>query len=97
MNTSKTFLEITLNIKEENRESAVAVYTKYKTPFLEQVQGTKSKDLLVRDEDVQVLHGFDSVSDAQVYLKSDIFNNDVVTELAPLLEAAPEIRIYSVF
>jgi len=52
---------------------------------------------LVRDENIQVLHGFDPSSDTQVYLKSDIFNNDVLKELASLLEDAPEVRIYSVF
>lgn len=97
MNTSKTFLEITLKINETNRKAAVGVYTKYKTPFLTEVKGAKSKDLLIRNEDVQVLHGFDSVNDAQAYLESRIFSNDVVNELTPLLEESPEIRIYSVF
>ncbi|PHR72041.1 MAG: hypothetical protein COA66_07500 [Arcobacter sp.] len=96
MNTSKTFLEITLKINETNREAAVGVYTKYKAPFLTEVKGAKSKDLLIRNEDVQVLHGFDSVNDAQAYLESKIFSNDVVNELTPLLEESPEIRIYSV-
>ena len=96
MNTVKTFLEITLKIKEENRAAAVVVYTKYKTPFLTKVQGAKTKDLLVRDEDVQVLHGFESNEDAQAYLTSAIFTNDVVNELAPLLDADPEVRIYSI-
>ena len=97
MNTSKTFLEITLKINETNRKAAVGVYTKYKAPFLTEVKGAKSKDLLIRNEDVQVLHGFDSVNDAQAYLESKIFSNDVVNELTPLLEESPEIRIYSVF
>lgn len=40
-----------------------------------------------------MLHGFDSVENAQNYLTSELFNNDVVTGLAPLLQADPEIRI----
>lgn len=46
--------------------------------------GVKLKDLLVRDEDVQVLHGFECVDSANAYLISKLFENDVVRELAPL-------------
>lgn len=89
------FLEISLKINASDRAAAVAVYTKYKSPFLETVPGALSKQLLIRDEDVQVLHGFKTVDNAQAYLKSDLFNNDVVKALAPLLQAAPEVRIYT--
>ena len=58
--------------------------------------GAQSKDLLVRDEDVQVLHRFDSVTHANDYLASDLFTTDVVPELAPLLQADPEIRVFDV-
>ena len=54
------YLEITLLIDPQDRAAAAAVYSKYKAPFLNDIAGAKSKDLLVRDEDVQVLHGFDS-------------------------------------
>jgi len=91
----KVFLQITLNIKEENRVKAAGVYTKYKEPFLSQIKGAKSKELLIRNEDVQVLHGFDSLQNASNYLKSKLFENDVVRELTPLLENQPEVRIYS--
>ena len=70
------------------------MYTKYRAPFLEKVTGATSKDLLVRDEDVQVLHGFDTIARAQGYLESALFTADVVGELRPLLEAAPDVRIY---
>lgn len=89
-----TYLEITLQIANENREAAVGVYTKYKAPFLNTVPGAESKALLVRDEDVQVLHGFSTKQAAEAYLTSDIFTNDVVGELGPLLAADPEVRIY---
>jgi hypothetical protein len=69
---------------------------KYKQPFLADVPGAQSKDLLVRDEDVQVLHGFDSVTHANDYLASDLFTGDVVRELGPLLQADPEIRVLEV-
>ena len=70
------------------------MYNQYKESFLKQIKGAKSKELLIRDEDVQVLHGFASVADANAYLKSDLFTQDVVKELSPYLDAGPEIRIY---
>lgn len=91
---ARAFLEITLNVAQENRSNAGAIYTKYKSAFLSGVPGAKSKDLLLRPEDVQVLHGFDTTQNAESYLKSQLFQNDVVGELKPLLGAAPEIRIY---
>ncbi len=90
----ETYLEITLQIANENREAAVGVYTKYKAPFLNTVPGAQSKSLLVREEDVQVLHGFSNKEAAEAYLKTDMFSNDVVSELGPLLDADPEVRIY---
>ena len=89
-----TYLEITLQVANENRKAAAGVYTKYKAPFLDKVAGAESKSLLVRDEDVQVLHRFSNKESAEAYLKSGLFKNDVVGELGPLLAAAPEIRIY---
>jgi hypothetical protein len=94
--TMSAYLQITLNIKNENRAAAAAVYGKYKQPFLEKIAGAKSKELLIRDEDLQVLHGFDSEENARAYLTTEIFSNDVVGELKPLLEADPEVGIYSV-
>ena len=88
------YLQITLQIAAGNRAAAAGIYSKYQTRFLETICGAKSKELLVCDEDVQVLHGFDSAANAKTYLESALFNNDVVTGLKPLLAAAPEIRIY---
>ena len=51
---------------------------------------------MIRDEDVQVLHGFDSVEHAQEYLSSDMFKNDVFVGLKPFWSAEPEVRIFSV-
>lgn len=90
------YLEITLKVSNNNRPAAAKVYNDYKGLFLKEITGAKSKELLIRDEDVQVLHGFASVADAQAYLKSQMFNADVVAGLAPLLDAAPEVRIYDV-
>lgn len=90
------YLQITLKIADANRPAAAAVYQKYKAPFLNTITGAKSKELLVRDDDVQVLHSFDSQDNANAYLKSDLLNADVVGGLKPLLDAAPDVRIYVV-
>ena len=88
------YLEITLKIRPEKRSAAGAIYSKYRQPFLDRIAGARSKQLLVREEDVQVLHGFDSVENAQGYLTSSLFTQDVATELKPLLDKEPEVRIY---
>ena len=90
-----TYLQITMHIAPENRPAAVDVYNKFKTPFLQTAPGARSKELLARDEDVQVLHGFDTDQQASDYLSSNLFNLDVVAGLKPLLQSDPEIRIYS--
>lgn len=90
------YIEITLKIAEQNRSTAAGVYTKYKQPFLDSIAGAKSKELLVREEDVQVLHGFETVDQAKAYLGSKLFNDDVVVALKPLLQADPDVRIYQV-
>ncbi len=90
----QTYLQVTLEIANKNRAAAVEVYKKYKEPFLNTIPDAQSKSLLVRKEDVQVLHGFSSMEAAESYLKSDLFNKDVVSALAPLLDAAPDSRIY---
>ena len=77
----KAYLEVTMQIPAENRKAAANVY---------------SKALLVRDEDVQVLHGFDSVEHAQDYLKSEMFTKHVFPGLKPTWTAEPEVRIFSV-
>lgn len=93
---AKAYLQITMYVGNANRPAAAGVFNKYKQPFLDEIGGAVSKDLLVRDEDVQVLHGFNSVEEANAYLKTDLFNNDVVKELSPLFDKAPEIKIYAV-
>lgn len=93
----KAYLEITMVIPDANRPAAVKVYTDYRGPFLKEIKGALSKDLLVRTEDVQVLHGFASVEEAQAYLKSKMFQDDVFVGLKGLWAADPDVKIYSVF
>jgi hypothetical protein len=95
-NQASVNLQITLKIAPANRLAAAGIYRRFKAPFLETVAGAKSKELLLRDEDVQVLHGFDTPENAQAYLESELFTADVVSSLKPLLDAAPDVRIYQV-
>jgi len=88
------YLEVTARVAPENREAAAAVYLRYREPFLAGFPGAQDKQLLIRDDDVQVLHSFDAVSDAHAYVASELFTRDVVGALAPLLAADPEVRIY---
>ena len=92
----KAYLEITMRIDTASRPAAAKVYSDYRAPFLNTIEGALTKELLVRDEDVQVLHGFDTVEHAAAYLKSELFNADVVKGLTPLWSAEPEVRIYAV-
>ena len=90
------YLQITMKIKESDRQSAAKVYFDYREPFLNTIEGALTKSLLVRDEDVQVLHGFDSKEHAAAYLESEMFKNDVAKGLSPYFQADPEIRIFTV-
>ena len=94
--SAKAYLEITMTISNSNRPAAAGIFTKYRDPFLSQIKGAVSKDLLLRDEDVQVLHGFDSAEAAAAYLETDLFKNDVFVGLKPLWDADPDVRIYTV-
>lgn len=90
------YLEITMQIPEDKRPAAAQVYNDYRGPFLDEIEGALTKQLLVRDEDVQVLHGFDSVEHAAAYLESDMFQQDVFVGLKPTWSVDPEVRIYPV-
>lgn len=49
----KAYLEITMQIAPANRPAAAKVYQDYRAPFLSNITGALSKELLVRDLDVQ--------------------------------------------
>ena len=95
MNTA--YLEITLKIDDVDRSAAAGVYVKYKRPFLDTIRGAQSKELLLRGDDVQVLHGFAAKGDAERYLKTKLFAEDVVAALKPYLKADPDVRICETF
>ncbi len=90
----KAYLEITMTIDEKNRDEAAKVYSDYRRPFLDTIKGALTKELLVRKEDVQVIHGFDSMENAKAYLDSELFRNDVFVSLKPTWSKDPDIRFY---
>lgn len=90
----KAYLEITMVIKNEDRAAAAAVYNEWRKPFLDTIEGALTKELLIRGEDVQVIHGFDSAEHAKAYLDSAMFKEHVTPGLKPTWDAAPDIRIY---
>ena len=90
------YLEITMKIDEVNRPAAAGVYNEYRQPFFDTIKGALTKELLVREEDVQVLHGFDSLENAKAYLSSEMFKNDVFVGLKPTWSAEPDVKIYVV-
>ena len=55
------YLQVTMTIDPADRAAGARIYSDHKQEFLDTVPGAKSKELLVRDEDVQVLHGFETV------------------------------------
>ena len=91
----KAYLEITMTISEDKRPAAAKVYNDYRQPFLDKIDGALTKELLIRDEDVQVIHGFDSMAHAKAYLETEMFKNDVVAGLKPTWSADPDIRFYT--
>ena len=90
------YLQIAMWIDEKNRAAAANVYIEYKETFLKAIKDAITKHLLVRDEYVQVLHGFDSVENAKAYLESEMFQNDMFVALKDLWKQQPDVKIYVV-
>ena len=92
----KACLQVIMTINNEDREAAAKVYNDYRQPFLDDIEGALTKELLIRDEDVQVVHGFDSMEHAKAYLDSELFTKKVAPGLKPTWAADPDIRFYEV-
>lgn len=83
-----------MTINPENRPAAAKIYFDYRQPFLDNIEGALTKELLIRDEDVQVIHGFDSMEHARVYPETDLFKTKMAPGLQPTWAAEPDIRFY---
>lgn len=92
----KAYLQVIMTIDPENRPAAAKVYNDYRQPFLDAVEGALTKECLIRDEDVQVIHGFDSLEHAKAYLDTELFTTKVAPGLQPTWAANPDIRFYEV-
>ena len=92
----KAYLQVIMTIDSENRPAAAKVYNDYRQPFLDTVEGALTKECLIRDEDVQVIHGFDSLEHAKAYLDTELFATKVAPGLQPTWAANPDIRFYEV-
>lgn len=92
----KAYLQVIMTIDSENRPTAAKVYNDYRQPFLDTVEGALTKECLIRDEDVQVIHGFDSLEHAKAYLDTELFTTKVAPGLQPTWAANPDIRFYEV-
>lgn len=92
----KAYLQVIMTIDPENRPAAAKVYNDYRQPFLDTVEGALTKECLIRDEDVQVTHGFDSLEHAKAYLDTELFTTKVAPGLQPTWAADPDIRFYEV-
>lgn len=72
-----------MTINPENRTVAAKAYTDYRQPFLDIIEGAPTKELIIRDDDIQVIHGFDSIEHAKAYLDSNLFKNKVTAGFHP--------------
>ncbi|WP_312191976.1 hypothetical protein [Sphingobacterium sp.] len=92
----KTYLQITLKINAAEKGKISGVYDRFKTSFLDQINGATSNELLIGEEYFQLLYGFHTREDAQAFLSTELYNNDILIALKPLMLNNPEIRIYDV-
>lgn len=67
-----------------------------KTAVRRDTSAALMKEPFIRDADVQVIHGFDSMEHAKAYLESDMYKNDVFVGLKPTWAADPDVRFYEV-
>ena len=86
-------LQIPLKVGGGDRQADAGVYQKYRQAFLDTTPGATSKELLVREEDVQVVHCF-SAAEAQACLGGEVFTHELVGVLSPLLQTDPDVHIY---
>lgn len=93
---AKAYLQITLKINTADKGAVSGVYNKFRTLFLEQIQGAISIELLIGDEYIQLLHSFDTAEEAQDFLSTELYNNDVLVAVKPFIVNTPEVRIYVV-
>ena len=92
----RSFLQMTLLVSQARREEAITkVYLPNRQRFLERVEGAVSMDLLFREEDIQVLVGFDTLEHARSSLESPA-GKEMVSQFAGFTREAPRTALYDV-
>ncbi len=92
----RAHLLIRVKIDESRREEMIdKVYEPNRTRFLERISGAISKNLLVRPEDIAILHGFDTRESAEAYLQSSLYQQ-IVNGIADYQEENPSVALYNV-
>ena len=90
------YLQIVLKVNLADRGELTNTYNKFKNSFLEQIKGATTHELLIGDEEVQLLYGFDNLEDAEAFLSTELYNNVVLVALKPLIFDNPKIRVFNV-
>lgn len=92
----RAYLQITLLIPPERREEAISkVYLPNRLRILDRIEGAVSMDWLARQEDVQVLLGFDTLERAQGYQESPS-GRELTDALGAYAAKAPQPVLYTV-
>ena len=70
----RAYLQETFTLASTSREEMILqVYAPHRPRFLGRVAGAVSINLLLREEDVQILYGFDTLESAKSFLESAYF------------------------
>ncbi|MFA5515544.1 MAG: hypothetical protein WDA20_04590 [Desulfuromonadales bacterium] len=92
----RAYLQISLPVPPERRDEAITkVFLPSRQRFDELAEGAVSIDLLVRNEDLQVLAGFDTLEHARAFEKSPA-GRDLTGQLTKLAEKEPTVALYNV-
>ena len=91
----KAYLSVNMKIDSSRLPEVTKVYTNYWEKFLRTIHGARTKDLVIRNEDVQILHSFNSVEDAVGFLSSEMFQRAVFIDLQPYWNDELNVRIYT--
>ncbi|WP_104381543.1 hypothetical protein [Sphingobacterium sp. HMA12] len=93
---AKAYLQITLKINNSDKGAVSGIYDKFRDSFLDQVKGATSIELLIGNGYIQLLHVFDTAEDAQAFLSTELYNNEILLALKSLMVDTPMISVYSV-
>ncbi|WP_433900269.1 hypothetical protein [Sphingobacterium puteale] len=93
---AKAYLQVTLKINNSDKGAVSGIYEKFRDSFIDQIKGATSIELLIGDGYIQLLHVFDTAEDAQAFLSTELYNNNILFALKSLMVDTPRVSIYSV-